>query len=91
MGLDIAAPADVEQWSSPDLFGKHFFASAGVCVESTMRPVDSQCAARWSNVFFAGRSLGGYDYAAEKSGHGVAVATGWQAGRMAASASEEEK
>ena len=91
MGLDIAAPADVEQWASPDLFGKHFFASAGVCVDNTMRPVDSQSVARWSNVFFAGRSLGGYDYAAEKSGHGVAVATGWQAGRMAAAASEEEK
>lgn len=91
MGLDIAAPADVEQWASHDLFGKHFFASTGVCVDGTMRPVDSQSTTRWSNVFFAGRSLGGYDYAAEKSGHGVAVATGWQAGRMAATASEEEK
>ena len=38
----------------------------------------------------AGRSLGGYDYATEKSGHGVAVATGWQAGRMAAAAASGE-
>ena len=89
MGLDVAAPADVEQWSSPELFGRHFFASMGVCVDSAMRPVDSQASTYWPNVFFAGRSLGGYDSAAEKSGHGVAVATGWQAGRMAAAAAEE--
>jgi len=55
-----------------------------------MRPVSSQAAVCWNNVFFAGRSLGGYDYATEKSGHGVAVATGWQAGRMAAAAASEE-
>ena len=89
MGLDVAAPANVEEWSSPALFGRHFFAAMGVRVDSAMRPVDSQASPYWPNVFFAGRSLGGYDYAAEKSGHGVAVATGWQAGRMAAAAAEE--
>ncbi len=90
MGLDIAVPADVEQWSDPELFGKHLFARMGVRVDSTMRPIGSQAAVCWHNVFFAGRSLGGYDYATEKSGHGVAVATGWQAGRMAAAAASGE-
>ena len=37
-----------------------------------------------TNVFFAGRSLAGYDFATEKSGHGVALATGWKAGSLAA-------
>ena len=90
MGLDIAVPDDVELWSEAELFGKHLFARMGVRVDSTMRPVSSQAAVCWNNVFFAGRSLGGYDYATEKSGHGVAVATGWQAGRMAAAAASEE-
>ena len=52
----------------------------------TLRQGDDSAVVRWQNVFFAGRSLGGYDYATEKSGHGVAIATGWQAGLMAAAA-----
>lgn len=85
-GIDIAVPQDVAQWSEPEIFGRHLFSHLGVRVDRAMRPVDAAAAVRWHNVFFAGRSLGGYDFATEKSGHGVAVATGWQAGRMAAAA-----
>ena len=83
-GIDITVPQDVAQWSEPEIFGSHLFSRMGVRVDREMRPVDAAAAVRWQNVFFAGRSLGGYDFATEKSGHGVAVATGWQAGRMAA-------
>ncbi|MBQ9405910.1 MAG: anaerobic glycerol-3-phosphate dehydrogenase subunit B [Desulfovibrio sp.] len=83
-GMDIPVPQDVALWSEGEIFGKHLFGQLGVSVDSHMRPVDDSGKARWQNVFFAGRSLGGYDYAAEKSGLGVAAATGWQAGRMAA-------
>lgn len=89
-GIDIAVPQDVTQWSEPEIFGRHLFSHLGVRVDRAMRPVDAAAAVRWQNVFFAGRSLGGYDFATEKSGHGVAVATGWQAGRMAATAAAGE-
>ena len=85
-GIDITVPQDVAQWSEPKIFGNHLFSRMGVRVDRTMRPVDDAAVVRWQNVFFAGRSLGGYDYATEKSGHGVAIATGWQAGLMAAAA-----
>lgn len=88
-GIDIPAPQDVAQWSEREIFGNHLFSRLGVRVDGDMRPVDDHGAPRWRNVFFAGRSLGGYDYAVEKSGLGVAAATGWQAGRMAALAAAE--
>ena len=85
-GIDMAVPEDVSQWSEPKIFGNHLFSRMGVRGDRTMRPVDDAAVVRWQNVFFAGRSLGGYDYATEKSGHGVAIASGWQAGLMAAAA-----
>ena len=85
-GIDIAVPQDVTQWSEPKIFGNHLFSRMGVRVDRSMLPVDDAAVERWQIVFFAGRSLGGYDYATEKSGHGVAIATGWQAGLMAAAA-----
>lgn len=82
--LDIPVPSDVTLWSEPEIFGNHVFSSLGVRVDGEMRPQDHSGQAWYDNIFFAGRSVGGYDFAAEKSGHGVALATGWQAGRMAA-------
>lgn len=82
--LDIPVPGNVDDWSEPEIFGKHMVTSLGVKVDSQMRALDKNGVPCLGNVFFAGRTLGGYDYAAEKSGHGVAAATGWQAGSMAA-------
>ena len=82
--LDIPVPPDVTRWSEPEIFGSHVFSRLGVRVDGEMRPRDDAGQTCWDNVFFAGRSVGGYDFATEKSGHGVALATGWQAGRMAA-------
>lgn len=83
-GVDIPVPKDISQWSEREIFGKHLFSHLGVRVDSAMRPLDATDKPHWRNVFFAGRTLAGYDYAAEKCGLGVAAATGWQAGRMAA-------
>lgn len=77
-GLDIPVPSNVDDWSEPALFGKHLISRLGVSVDKNLQ------APSLSNVYFAGRTLGGYDYAAEKSGHGVACATGWHAGNLAA-------
>lgn len=83
-GLNIPVPADVDDWSEPELFGNHLVSRLGVETGKDLRVKDLE------NVYFAGRTLGGYDYAAEKSGHGVACATGWQAGKLAAAQARGE-
>ena len=72
-------------WSSPDAFGgrPHPFASAGIAANPQLHPVDADGRVLFENVFFVGRSLGGYDGAVEKSGNGVALATAWQAAKQA--------
>lgn len=77
-GLEIPVPADVDKWSEPDIFGRHLVTRIGVEADKNLQ------ARGLENVYFAGRTLGGYDYAAEKSGHGVACSTGWHAGNLAA-------
>ena len=72
-------PARPEDWSDQNIFGNHAFASAGVMVNAAMSPLRIDGAPALNNVFFAGRSVGGYDFASEKSGNGVAVATAWRA------------
>lgn len=83
-GLNLPVPPNVDDWSEPEIFGSHFLTSLGVPVNAEMRPLISLDGKNLENVFFAGRTVGGYDYASEKSGHGVALATGWKAGEMAA-------
>lgn len=82
-GLNLNAPAQTEDWSSPDIFGKSFFAHMGVHTNNQLLPVDTDGNVLLQNVYFAGRILGGYDFAAEKSGQGVALSTGWYAGTLA--------
>lgn len=84
-GLPVPMPAVQEDWSCPQFFGRepHAFASMGVRVDASLRPVDPAGDVLLENVLFAGRSLGGYDFATEKSGSGVALATGYAAGSVA--------
>ncbi|MDO5484614.1 MAG: hypothetical protein Q4F27_06855, partial [Desulfovibrionaceae bacterium] len=85
LGLSIPVPEDVILWSEPEIFGQHLFSRLGVRVDGQMRPLAAEGDSPLpENIFFAGRTLGGYDFAAEKIGHGVALATGCRAGRMAA-------
>lgn len=89
-GLPIPVPADVEEWSSRDVFGPHLFSRVGVATDANLRPVNEAGETLINNVFFAGRTLGGYDYAREKSGHGAAIATGWRAGSLAAEEAQRQ-
>ena len=82
--IPIDAPSDPQQWSSPEIFGKSFFASMGVRVNRQFKAVDAAGRELLSNVRFAGNVLGGYDFGTEKSGDGVALVTGMQAGLQAA-------
>ena len=80
--LDLDMPENTEEWSSPSIFGDSLFARMGVKVNEELKPVDAEGNVILNNVRFAGRIVGGYDFAAEKSGHGVALATGWYAGKL---------
>lgn len=78
--LDIDCPIAIEERTCSNVFDSHPFASVGVNIDSSMRAIDDKGNVLMSNVYFAGKILSGYDYANEKSGYGVAIATGIQAG-----------
>ena len=80
--IPVAVPPLPENWSNERFFsrGRHAFAALGVAVDGDLLAVDGEGSVLFSNVYFAGRTLQGYDFAAEKSGSGVAVATGYAAG-----------
>lgn len=82
--LPIAASTEVSDWSDSDIFGQHAFARMGVTVDATLKAVTlvSDAEALLRNVHFAGRILAGYDFASEKSGNGVALATGYHAAKQ---------
>jgi glycerol-3-phosphate dehydrogenase subunit B len=82
--LPVPVPPVQDDWSRPEFFwhGGHPFARLGVAVNGRLNPLGSNRAGLWDNVYFVGRSLGGYDFASEKSGSGVALATGHFAGTL---------
>lgn len=81
--IPIAVPANVDEWSEPEIFGSHLITRLGVKVNKNLNPVNENLIPILENVYFAGRTLGSYDYATEKSGFGVAAASGWKAGQLA--------
>ena len=94
-GLELpTSPAD-PGWAMPHAYpscvdhdgsasaGAHGFALLGPAVDARLRPVNNNGKPMCDNVFFVGKTLGGYDHAGEKSGNGVAIATAWHAVRQA--------
>lgn len=79
--LELNVPADQKDWSYQYLFcGKpQPFAAYGVKVNQQLRPVDATGTEVLHNVYFAGRTLAGYDFCFEKSGNGVCVASAYHA------------
>jgi glycerol-3-phosphate dehydrogenase subunit B len=75
---------DRYDWFADETFGDHAFARFGVRTDGDLRPVDGSGGIEFENLRAAGAVLGGYDFAAEKSGSGVSIATGYAAGRAAA-------
>ena len=83
-------PVQGQMCNASDVMAAHPISQTGVSVNGSLRPVDLHENMLLDNVFLAGRSIGGYDPADEKSGFGVAIATGWYAGVMAANAAGME-
>ncbi|RBI64032.1 anaerobic glycerol-3-phosphate dehydrogenase subunit B [halophilic archaeon] len=82
----VAAPDDRYDWFDEDAFGDHPFARFGVETDDDLRPADADGDPTFDNLRAAGAVLGGYDFAAEKSGSGVSLSTGVVAGRRASEA-----
>jgi glycerol-3-phosphate dehydrogenase subunit B len=73
----LAPPATAGGKSFLSLAGQGFL-SAGVEVDASLRPLSP-----YSNLYVVGSILAGTNYAAEKSGLGLALATGYKAGSLA--------
>lgn len=81
--IPLQAPDSVEGRSSADVFGSHKFARFGVKVSKELKAVDDKGKELFDNVYFAGNTLGGYDFPSEKSGYGVALSTGYNSALFA--------
>ncbi|MFC7045693.1 glycerol-3-phosphate dehydrogenase subunit GlpB [Halobacteriaceae archaeon GCM10025711] len=85
----VPHPEDRYDWSDADAFGDHAFARFGVRVDDDLRPLDADATPTFDNLRAAGAVLGGYDFAAEKSGSGVSLSTGVRAGERAREVMDE--
>ena len=84
--FDCHVPHDADryEWFDAEVFGDHEFARFGLRTDEDLRPTGADGSVEFENLRAAGSVLGGYDFAAEKSGSGVSIATGYAAGRAAA-------
>jgi glycerol-3-phosphate dehydrogenase subunit B len=80
----VSHAEDRYDWFDTDVFGDHEFARFGVDTDEDLRPTQADGSVEFENLRAAGSVLGGYDFAAEKSGSGVSIATGYAAGTSAA-------
>jgi glycerol-3-phosphate dehydrogenase subunit B len=67
-----------------DVAGEQLAFHAGVRIDAQLRPLGADGVARRERLFAAGAVIGGYDPAADKTGLGVAIFTGYLAGERAA-------
>ena len=89
--FQIPIPLEQEELTEADIFGEHKIARIGVMAEKTLRPMGHNGNTLLENVFLAGKSLANFDHASEKSGHGVAISTGYYAGLLASKAAQETR
>ena len=84
--IDLPLNPSSPEWSLPEAYPacrqtpgtprpSHGFALLGPDVDAKLRPLGKDGNPLCDNVFFIGKTLGGYDHAAEKSGNGVALST----------------
>jgi glycerol-3-phosphate dehydrogenase subunit B len=82
-GCHIPHSGDRYDWFDLDAFGDHSFAKFGVVPDEELRPTGPEGTVEFENLRAAGGVVGGADFAAEKSGSGISLATGLVAGRNA--------
>lgn len=91
--LPVQTPPDVLAWSNDKLLSVKAqpFAQFGIVVNNDLKPVDSAGKELVSNVRIIGRNLQGYDFSFEKSGNGVAVASGYKSACCKSATKSEEE
>ncbi len=82
----VSHPDHRYDWFDDDFFGTHSFPRFGVTVDDHLRPLTKTGEVEFTNLHAAGSVLGGFDLAAENSGSGVSLATGFVAGTRAGEA-----
>lgn len=83
VGCHVPHPTDRADWTAEEFLGDQPFARVGLDVDDQLRPQSADGSPAFENLRAAGRILGGGDFAAEQSGGGIAVATGYRAGQLA--------
>jgi len=86
LGLPLKYPDKRKEWSNPFLLAPEGqpFNRFGVAVDKNLQPIDHDGQVVYANLFAAGGILAQGDSMTEKSGGGVAISTGYWAGRNAA-------
>lgn len=79
-GCHVPHPADRTKWAKPAALDAHEMATFGLDIDETTRPRDSHGAPVASNLYAAGRVVGGGDFVAQGAVGGIALATGYVAG-----------
>jgi glycerol-3-phosphate dehydrogenase subunit B len=82
LGLPVEAPP-ADEWLAADAFDPagHPLEKAGIRTDAELRPVAADGASPFDNVRVAGSLLAGQRYVRDRCGDGVALTSGWRAGR----------
>lgn len=88
--LDLPVEAPPGEWLADDPFDPdgHPIERAGIRTDRELRPIPAAGRAALANVAVVGAMLAGQRQLGERCGDGVAVASGWLAGRRLAGAAE---
>lgn len=78
----VSAPLDRHDWVADSFLGDHEAIRAGIETDGELRPIDGSSPV-YSNLYAAGQILESTNLIAEQSTDGVALATGYEAGRRA--------
>jgi glycerol-3-phosphate dehydrogenase subunit B len=79
LGLPVHAPGPDQTGFDPSYLGEHPMETAGLRVDSTLRPVGPDGEPVYPNVYAAGAVIGGARPWREKSGDGISLSTGYLA------------
>ncbi|MGQ9695001.1 MAG: anaerobic glycerol-3-phosphate dehydrogenase subunit GlpB [Thermodesulfobacteriota bacterium] len=86
LNLPLSYPEKRKEWFNKNLLGLSGqpFNRIGITVDKNLQPVNADGKVVYKNLFAAGGIIGHSDSMAEKSGGGIALATGYLAGELAA-------
>lgn len=82
-GCHVPHPERRDWWTKAEFLGDHPFAEFGVRITDGLQPRDFDGNPAFENLRAAGSVIGGFDFTTAQSKSGVALVTGYEAGRQA--------